>query len=169
LMAGPPSTFMRVAKRRPIHLLLRGETFSRVGGLGHMTRFEHLSPNCVAARPRSILVVEDEIIVRLAIASYLRDAGYRVVESSNAAEAIARFKSLEPVDVVFTDVQMPGTMDGLMLALWIHDHHPCVPVLATSGKGDAAVSSGLIARDAFFAKPYRPEAVAARIQSLLEV
>jgi two-component system, response regulator PdtaR len=68
------------------------------------------------------------------------------------------------VDVVFTDVQMPGAMDGLMLARWVQEHYPGTPVLITSGKGGAAISSD----GAFFSKPYRLEAVANRIRSLLE-
>ena len=67
-----------------------------------------------------------------------------------------------------TDVQMPGEMDGLMLVRWVHERHPDIQVLVASGKGDAAVSSGLIAEDTFFAKPYRLEAVGARIRSLVE-
>jgi two-component system, response regulator PdtaR len=72
------------------------------------------------------------------------------------------------VDVVFTDVQMPGVMDGLMLARWVQEHHPSVQVLVTSGKGDADISSGLMPDDAFYSKPYSLEAVADRIRSLLE-
>src|SRR5262249_23105078 len=72
---------------------------------------------------------------------------------SRPAEAITVFDSEQIVDVVFTDVQMPGAMDGLMLAHWVYEHHPGTKVLVTSGKGDAAVSSGLVAGDAFFSKP----------------
>ena len=115
-----------------------------------------------------ILVVEDDVLVRLEIADYLRDACYAVIEAENAAEALDVFASGVPVDVVFTDVQMPGELDALMLVRWVHEHHPHIQVLVTSGKGDAAVSSGLIADDGFFSKPYVPEAVAARIHSLLE-
>jgi hypothetical protein len=69
--------------------------------------------------------------------------------------------------IVFTDVQLGGAVDGLMLAHWVHKHHPGIGVSVTSGKNDTAVSSGLITGDAFFPKPSL-EAVAARIQSLLE-
>jgi CheY-like chemotaxis protein len=120
-----------------------------------------------ATRQQVVLVVEDEILIRLTIANYLRDAGYSVVEAANAAEALAVFASGEPVDVVFTDVQMPGAMDGLMLVHWVHEHHPGTQVLVTSGKGDTALSSGLVPYDAFFSKPYPPEEVANRIHSLL--
>jgi CheY-like chemotaxis protein len=133
-----------------------------------MPSSEHLSQECAAARRRVVLVVDDEILVRLAIADYLRDAGYAVVEAADAAEALGVLASGKPVDAVFTDVQMPGIMDGLMLVHWVHEHYPATQVLVTSGKGDAAVSSGLIADDAFFSKPYALEKVANRIRSLLD-
>jgi two-component system, response regulator PdtaR len=134
---------------------------------------QHLSRDCELAHELArwpvILVVEDDVLVRLTIADYLRDARYAVIEAANANEALEVFASGERVDVVFTDVQMPGAMDGLMLVLWVYEHHPHVQVLVTSGNGDVAVSSGLVAGDAFFAKPYRLEAVGARIRSLVEV
>jgi CheY-like chemotaxis protein len=122
----------------------------------------------VATRRRGVLIVEDDILVRLTIADYIRGAGYAVFEAANAAEAVAVFASGERVDVVFTDVQMPGVMDGLMLARWVQEHHPSVQVLVTSGKGDADISSALMPDDAFYSKPYSLEAVADRIRSLLE-
>jgi CheY-like chemotaxis protein len=117
------------------------------------------------ACPVAVLVVEDDILVRLTAAEYLRAAGYSVIEAANAAEAVEVFASGEAVDVVFTDVQMPGAMDGLMLARWVGKHHPETEVLVTSGKTDGAELAGLIAHDAFFQKPYRLEAVAARIRA----
>jgi DNA-binding NtrC family response regulator len=133
-----------------------------------MASSEHLFQECLVTRRQAVLVVEDEILVRLTVADYLRGVGYGVVEAANATEALEVFASGEPVDVVFTDVQMPGDMDGLMLVRWVYEHHPGVEVLVTSGKGDAAVSSGLIPDDAFFSKPYALDDVASRIHSLLE-
>jgi CheY-like chemotaxis protein len=129
---------------------------------------QHLSREREASRQPAVLVVEDDVLVRLAIADHLRDARYAVIEASNAAEALEVFASGTPVDVVFTDVQMPGSMNGLLLALWLYEHYPHVQVLVTSGKNHAAASSGLIAKNSFFDKPYRFEAVAARIRSLME-
>jgi CheY-like chemotaxis protein len=133
-----------------------------------MASSEYLSQESAATRRPAILVVEDEVLVRLTVADYLRGAGYGVVEAANATEALEVFASGEPVDVVFTDVQMPGDMDGLMLVRWVHEHHPGIQVLVTSGKGEAAVSSGLIPDGAFFSKPYPLEEVASRIHSFLE-
>ena len=133
-----------------------------------MTSSEHLFREYELARQPVVLVVEDDVLVRFAIVDYLRNPCYAVIEAANANEALEVFASGVQVDVVFTDVQMPGPMDGLMLVLWVYEHHPDIQVLVTSGKGDAALSSGLIADGAFFAKPYRLEAVAARIHSLIE-
>jgi CheY-like chemotaxis protein len=116
----------------------------------------------------AVLVVEDDVLVRLTAADYLRETGYSVIEAANAAEALAVFASGQEVDVVFTDVQMPGAMDGLMLARWIRKYHPNTEVLVTSGKVDSADLAGRVAHDAFFAKPYRLEAVAARIRASVQ-
>ena len=116
-----------------------------------------------------ILIVEDDILCRVSAAEHLRSVGYEVAEAADAGEAITILDSGENVDAVFTDVQMPGAMDGLMLAHWVYEHHPGTKVLVTSGKGDAAVSSGLVAGDAFFSKPYSVAEVASHIRSVLEV
>ena len=119
-------------------------------------------------RRPAVLVVEDEILIRFMVTDYLRSAGYIVVEAANAAEALEVLTSGERVDIMFTDVQMPGTMDGLMLVRWVYENRPGVKVLVTSGKGDgAALSSGLIAGEAFFSKPYSLDVVASRIRSLV--
>ena len=64
---------------------------------------------------RVVLVVEDDVLVRVVLADSLRDAGYRVIEAANVTEALAVFESGESVDAVFTDWEMPGEMDGLAL------------------------------------------------------
>ena len=125
-------------------------------------------PQQSASPKRTVLVVEDDILVRLTIADHLRGAGYIVFEAPNAAEAAAVFASGERVDVVFTDVQMPGAMDGLMLARWVQEHYSGTQIIVTSGKREAALSSGFISERAFFSKPYAFEAIANRIRSLLE-
>jgi CheY-like chemotaxis protein len=110
-----------------------------------------------------ILIVEDEILIRVAVAEYLRRAGYRVVEAADAAEAIAVFSSGELIDVVLCDVDLPGTMDGLSLARWIKRRPSAPPVLLTSGRG-----LGLSARTEFFiAKPYRLQELARHLELTL--
>lgn len=82
----------------------------------------------------TILIVEDEVLLRLAVADNLRDAGFTVFEASNADEAGEVLRSLKSIDLVFTDVHMPGSMDGEALARWIKSERPDLKVLVTSGK-----------------------------------
>jgi DNA-binding NtrC family response regulator len=113
-----------------------------------------------------VLVVEDEILIRSAVAEYLRISGNLVVEAADAAEAIAVFTAGVPIEVVFSDIQMPGTMDGIDLAHWVYQHHPGIHVVLTSGNADAFRATE--AAERFFLKPYRTSEVAIRIRSLLE-
>jgi two-component system, response regulator PdtaR len=117
-------------------------------------------------RPAIILVVEDEILIRAAVAEYLRILGYTVVEAADAAEATAVFSSGEPIDVVLCDVDLPGTMNGLSLARWINRRRSAPPVLLTSGRG-IACSTGEKPADFFIAKPYRLRALAERLELML--
>ena len=71
----------------------------------------------------TVLIVEDEVLIRLVISEYLRDCGYRVIEAANADEALVVLKQEELViDIVLSDVEMPGSMDGFGLARWIREH-----------------------------------------------
>jgi CheY-like chemotaxis protein len=117
------------------------------------------------ARQPVVLVVEYEILIRSAVAEYLRTSGNSVVEAANASEAIAVLAAEVPVDVVFSDIQMPGTMDGLGLARWVYRHHPGIHVMLTSGNADAARAAK--AAEIFFPKPYRAAEVAIRIRLVL--
>lgn len=72
----------------------------------------------------TILIVEDEVLVRMTIADYLRECGFQVAEAGSADEALSILNSEMPVDLVFSDVQMPGTMNGFGLAHWIRQHRP---------------------------------------------
>ncbi len=119
-------------------------------------------------KPQTVLVVEDEVLVRMVIADYLRECGYHVVEAGSAGEAIIVLQSPEPVDVVFSDVQMPGEMDGFGLARWVRQNRPDLKMLLTSGNARAATVAGDLCEDGpLEAKPYHPQTVLARIQRLL--
>lgn len=112
------------------------------------------SERAVAAgdAPR-VLVVEDEFLIRLVVADYLREAGFVVVEASSGDEARSILQAGALIDLVFTDVRMPGSMDGLELLNFVREIRPNVPVLVTSGhlEGDLAYAGGA-AR--FLRKPY---------------
>jgi CheY-like chemotaxis protein len=81
----------------------------------------------------SVLLVEDEALIRTVVAEGLRDEGFTVIEAANAAEALAVLASGLPVDLLFTDVRMPGTMDGLALARVVMRTRPDIGILVTSG------------------------------------
>jgi CheY-like chemotaxis protein len=85
------------------------------------------------APPETILFVEDEVLIRMDMAEFLRECGYRVHEAGNANEAIEALQSKMSVDLVVTDIHMPGEMDGFALARWIEDNRPGVAVILTSG------------------------------------
>jgi CheY-like chemotaxis protein len=103
----------------------------------------------------SVLVVEDELIIRLGVAGYLRSCGYRVLEAGDAQQAQAILETDDGIDIVFSDVQMPGTADGFALARWLHQHSPHIRVILTSGiAGAHEVARDLCEGDAFMEKPY---------------
>jgi CheY-like chemotaxis protein len=117
----------------------------------------------------TVLVVEDEILIRIAIAAYLQECGFKVLEAGNAAEAMQILTTdFMPVDLVFTDVKMPGGMDGFALAEWVRANRPDTPVMLTSGdEMKCQTARNLCANDCFFAKPYDVGAVAAEIGRLV--
>jgi CheY-like chemotaxis protein len=118
----------------------------------------------------TILVVDDEVLIRLVIAEYLRECGYTVHEAAHADEAIAVLDTPDiTIDLVLSDVQMPGgSIDGFGLARWVRRHHPEVKVLLTSGAARSTEIAGeLCERGPFLAKPYEPSVALERIKHLL--
>lgn len=112
-----------------------------------------------------VLVTEDEVLVRATIANDLREAGYMVVETATADEAIDIFKSGTVIDLVFADVSLPGTRDGYALAEWVHVNRPWIDVLLTTG-----VSGGDDDRQTTFPvirKPYVSGNIADQIRAML--
>jgi len=99
------------------------------------------------------------------VSEYLRDHGYEVVEAADAAEALAVFEAGEPVDIVFSDVQMPGSMDGAMLADAVRLRYR-IPVLLTTGDYVRAAAVSL-ADTAMLPKPYALEDVVRHLEALL--
>jgi two-component system, response regulator PdtaR len=81
-----------------------------------------------------ILIVEDEYLIRTASTDAIRDAGFEVVEAANADNAIAILQSRSDIQVVFTDIHLPGSMDGAKLAHAIKHRWPPVRIIATSGR-----------------------------------
>jgi CheY-like chemotaxis protein len=127
-----------------------------------------LSPSArTAEHMRTILVVEDEEVIRLLLVEYLQDCGYRVFEAGNVVEARAVLNGSTAVDLVFSDVNMPrGTENGFALAKWLRQHHPDIKVLLTSGV-PRSIDQNRDLREPMIIKPYSYPAVLQRIQSLL--
>jgi CheY-like chemotaxis protein len=118
---------------------------------------------------QTILVVEDDTMVRMPISEFLRSRGYKVLEASSAAEAIATLLSGAAVNIVFSDIRMPGKLDGLGLAEWCRANRPALPVLLTSGY--SGVSNPLAAAfpgSGFIEKPYSQIQVETRVAALLK-
>lgn len=115
----------------------------------------------------TILVVEDEVLIRLMISEYLREFGFKVVEARDAAEARRILWSDEPVEVVFSDVRMPGDMNGLGLARWIERNKPGVGVVLTSAYVSPEDMAGQAAEAGIVPKPYAPCEVLERIRSTI--
>ena len=113
-----------------------------------------------------ILVVEDELAVRMVGFDVLEDAGYDVLEAADADEALGLLDATGAVHVLFTDIRMPGSMDGLELAKVVHCRWPATKILITSG--DTWPPKRLIPDDGrFLAKPYRPDVLQREIDALL--
>jgi len=107
----------------------------------------------------TILVVEDEVLIRTAIAEYLRHCGYRVIETASADEAIVMLNQADiNIDVVFSDVEMPGSMDGFGLAKWVRSNKPGVHIILTGNIQKAAHAAGDLCEEGpHLAKPYEPQ------------
>ena len=124
-----------------------------------------------AEPPRAtVLVVEDEALIRLMLVEALEDDGYQVLEADDAAGAVRLLEGQRDVDLVVTDVRMPGEMDGLHLAQWIKQNRPRTKVIISSGyvaSLDDQHASG--AFDAFVGKPYRMSDVVKRVALLLHL
>ena len=97
-----------------------------------------------------ILLVEDEQSLLAALAAFLRRKGITVVEAESAEEAMEFLLRGDPVDLVLSDIEMPGSMSGIDLAHWIKEHRPTVPIVLTSGRQQADVPGV-----PFLPKPYR--------------
>jgi len=113
-----------------------------------------------------ILVVEDIVLIRMGAVDLVQSAGYEALEASNADEAIRILESRADIDLVFTDVEMPGTMDGIKLSHYIRNRWPPVKLIVASGRAILKESS-LPEGSRFFSKPYSDHAIADAIAGML--
>jgi CheY-like chemotaxis protein len=119
----------------------------------------------LAANGPTILIVEDEVLVRWMVADELRANGFPVLEVPNGGEALAILQTSASVSLVMTDVRMPGPMDGIALAQWARAARPDLKVIIGSGQSLADLPANVA--DAVFIKPYDVAGVIRRIKELL--
>ncbi|NKQ85244.1 response regulator [Rhizobium ruizarguesonis] len=115
-----------------------------------------------------VLVVEDSMIIRMSAVDLVLSAGYEALEACDADEAIRILEARNDIDLVFTDVQMPGTMDGIKVSHYIRDRWPPVRLIIASG---AAIleESDLPTGSRAFSKPYDNHAITDAMAHLLSI
>ena len=122
--------------------------------------------NSAGVRRPVILIVEDDFLIRMNAAEMIADAGFDVIEAGNADEAIVILEARPDIHVVFTDIQMPGSMDGLKLARFVRGRWPPIKIVATSG--NTVVRDGdLPEGGVFLPKPYTFDTIASTLRELV--
>jgi CheY-like chemotaxis protein len=116
--------------------------------------------------PAVVLVVEDEMLLRMWAVDMVEDAGFTSVEAVNADEAVAILESRSDIALLFTDIQMPGSMDGLKLAHAVHERWPPIKIILVSGQLRLA-NIEIPADSRFFGKPLEAEEMIAEMQSMI--
>lgn len=114
----------------------------------------------------AVLLVEDEALIRMDIADQLMDEGYAVFEAANADEAVAILEREPFVHILFTDIDMPGSMDGLKLAAAVHDRWPPIKIVVTSGHRLVELTD-IPDGSVFYAKPYQHDLVIGSFRELM--
>lgn len=115
-----------------------------------------------AIRKPVVLIVEDEPLLRMMAVDLVEDAGFEALEASNAKDAVAILERRSDITILFTDIEMPGDMNGLSLAAAVRDRWPPVKIIVTSGRyalPDIDMPSGSL----FFGKPYDERKLVAAI------
>lgn len=113
-----------------------------------------------------VLVVEDEMVLRMRAVDIVEDAGFAPIEAVNADEAIAILESRSDIDLLFTDIQMPGSMSGLQLALAVHERWPRIKIILASGQLKLSKSE-IPENSRFFGKPLDSGDMIAEIREML--
>ena len=114
----------------------------------------------------NVLVVEDEMILRMRAVDIVEDAGFNPVEAANADQAISILKSRSDISLLFTDIQMPGSIDGLKLAHAVHDRWPSIKIILVSGQVKPSESERP-ADSRFFGKPLSVDLMIAELQAMV--
>jgi len=111
-----------------------------------------------------ILLVEDEVLIRMQLADLLREVGYEVLEAANGEEATMILATAEKLDLIVTDVRMPGSMDGIELTASAKRLCPSLPVIVFSGHLSPGAADPA---DLFIQKPFRENEVLSAVENLI--
>ena len=111
-----------------------------------------------------VLIVEDDVLIRAIVADELRSAGFSVAEAASADEALSYLKAGGQTDLVFSDIWMPGSLNGLDLARQLRDKYPSLPIILASGNFS---SQNLVDFGLFIRKPYDVEHAVAMVSEAL--
>jgi CheY-like chemotaxis protein len=117
--------------------------------------------------PYSVLVVENEPLLRMDMVDFLEEAGYVVWEAEDSPEAIDLLIHHSEIRLVLTDVDMPGGMDGIKLAAYVRDRWPPLKIIIVSGYRRVSEEE-IPAETRFFAKPYDPRRIVKTVEALLD-
>ena len=120
----------------------------------------------VLGQKQVVLVVEDEILIRMNAMAIVEEAGFEAVAASDADEAIHILQSRDDIRAVFTDVHMPGSMDGIRLASIVRKRWPPIALIITSGQTNVP-DSELPSGGRFLRKPYAPMQIEAALRQLI--
>jgi CheY-like chemotaxis protein len=119
-----------------------------------------------SAVPAVVLVVEDEMLLRMRAVDMVEDAGFTSVEAVDADEAVAILESRSDIALMFTDIQMPGSMDGLKLAHAVRERWPPIKIILVSGQLKPATMD-IPADSRFYGKPLKAKEMIAELQSMI--
>jgi CheY-like chemotaxis protein len=112
-----------------------------------------------------VLVVEDDAILRMMAVHIVEDAGFEPLEAANADEAVRILEARSDIRILFTDIDMPGSMDGMKLAAAVRDRWPPIEIIVTSGHYNIGIEE-LPTRGVFFRKPYNDHEIIATLQRM---
>jgi two-component sensor histidine kinase/ActR/RegA family two-component response regulator len=124
-----------------------------------------MAPGVTAALP-SVLIVEDEMVLRMRAVDIVEDAGFNPIEAVNADDALAILESRSDIELLFTDIQMPGSMDGLKLAYAVHERWPKIKIILVSGQL-TLTDADKPADSRFYGKPLDVKATIAEMQDMM--
>ena len=113
-----------------------------------------------------VLIVEDDEFIRMDAVDIFESAGYRVLEASTADRALEHLQQHDDIALIFTDIEMPGSMDGLELSALVRDRWPPIGIIIVSGRA-RPLSEQLPVFARFLAKPYTPGQISDAVQRVL--